>query len=485
MVYYFPLVAYLSVYLVTCFVAAVPFYFRYESFLVLLDYFSGVTVPNSFSTRQNVVILLLFLVGPVVFSAAYFWVVSGKSEVRSEVCCSPCEKVPLVYPFFAFFLTAFIAMSGLSGAGVFSSIAAWVDYGQWVRARMQVFSNLGYFEFVNIYIVLPMAAAWVLLNSSGGRSWVRILSWIPVLVTFCLTFFLFQKKAIVVALFLIFGARYIHGVFSGKSARNSGFSLALCVAVVFVSYVLLLVIPVYSETTTTADVVLVQKEYNAAPAAARVPDSTPPSAVPENVPANVPNVDAKQEIAVRKAAAIRSVLGSARSMHVLFYSLLAPITRTSIPAVYYVVVFPEHHEYFGLDLGQDILGRGNMPDDNHVVWDYIYPDTPGGSVAAPFQFVLYSQVGVFGALLLCALMGGLVGFAWRSVVTSGGDPVWRSLTGVLVLLFAIYLAIDSVRGSFVSSYGVVWGLIFVVVAYAAVRLCRRSRAMLSLPVGRP
>lgn len=481
MVYYFPLVAYLSVYLVTCFVAAVPFYFRYESFLVLLDYFSGVTVPDSFSTRQNIVMLLLFLVGPALFAMSYAFVVSGKPEGRKVRFSIPSESVFPLYPVFVFVLTAFTAASGLASAGAFSSIAAWVDYGQWVRARMQVFSNLGYFEFVNIYIVLPMAAAWVLLNSSGNRRWVRILGWIPVLVTFCLTFFLFQKKAIVVALFLIFGARYIHGVLSGKSARNSGFSLALCVAVVLVSYVLLLVIPVYSETSTTADVVLVQKEYNAAPATEGIPDSSLPSAVP----ADVPNADAKQKIAIRKAAAIRSVLGSARSMHVLFYSLLAPITRTSIPSVYYVVVFPDRHEYFGLDLGQDILGRGSMPDDNHVVWNYIYPDTPGGSVAAPFQFVLYSQVGVFGALLLCALMGGLVAFAWRSVVTSGSDPVWRSLTGVLVLLYAIYLAIDSVRGSFVSSYGVVWGLIFVVVTYAAVRLFRRSGAMLSLRGGRP
>ena len=84
-----------------------------------------------------------------------------------------------------------------------------------------------------------------------------------------------------------------------------------------------------------------------------------------------------------------------RGKAVLLYSVMAPLTRTSAPAIYYSIVFPERHEFYGLDIGQDILGFGRMPDDNRVVWDHMYPGSPGGAVSAPFQFVSYSQVDQF------------------------------------------------------------------------------------------
>lgn len=184
----------------------------------------------------------------------------------------------------------------------------------------------------------------------------------------------------------------------------------------------------------------------------------------------------------RAAEAIIRLLGPNRNVHVLAYALMAPLTRTSAPAMFYPIVFPRHHDFYGLDWGQDILGWGSMPDDNRFVWNYMYPNTAGGSVGAPFQFVLYSQVGTPWALFLSGLVGIVVGGIWRLVLESRGDPVWRSLLGAMVLLFCIFIAIDSVRGSITSSYGVLWGCVFILLMQLIRRFVSSIRAELPRPL---
>lgn len=155
-----------------------------------------------------------------------------------------------------------------------------------------------------------------------------------------------------------------------------------------------------------------------------------------------------------------SYIGVDRSVHILAYAALAPMTRTSLPAMHYPVVFPERHPYYGLDLGQDILGFGGMPDDNLVIWKHMYPSLPGAA-AAPYQFALYSQVGVAWALMLCFIVGVVLGVMWKIILVDDISRVWRSLMGSVLILFSIYLAIDSIRGSLLASYGLIWAWLFV------------------------
>jgi len=128
-------------------------------------------------------------------------------------------------------------------------------------------------------------------------------------------------------------------------------------------------------------------------------------------------------------------------------------------ALSYPVVFPHRHDYFHLDLGQDILGIGAMPDDNIVVWNYLNPTAPGGTTSVAYQFVLYSQIGTLGAVGASLIVGFLLALAWR-LSQLPARPT-STLVGSMVLLLATYLAIDSLRNSVVVSYGVVWGLLFV------------------------
>jgi hypothetical protein len=127
-------------------------------------------------------------------------------------------------------------------------------------------------------------------------------------------------------------------------------------------------------------------------------------------------------------------------------------------------VFPRQQPFYNLDLGQDILGFGTMPDDNHVVWRVLYPTDPGVG-AAPFNFVLYSQGGIAVSLIGSAVLGALIAVCWALAVASRGGINVRSLAGSLLLLFTIHLTIDSLRNTAIVSYGFVWGGLFVLAVY--------------------
>jgi hypothetical protein len=133
------------------------------------------------------------------------------------------------------------------------------------------------------------------------------------------------------------------------------------------------------------------------------------------------------------------------------------------------VIFPEKHPYYGLDVGQDLIGLGEFPDDTVVVWNYTNPDLAGTS-AAPYQFVLYSQVGLVGALAASVVVGLFLALLWRFSLFDAWPTEWRSLLGGLTMLLAVYIAIDSVRNSITVSYGVGWGFLFVFGAAALTHL---------------
>lgn len=158
--------------------------------------------------------------------------------------------------------------------------------------------------------------------------------------------------------------------------------------------------------------------------------------------------------------------------------------RTSAPALYYSVVFPEAHPFYGPDFGLDIVCSKRigcsglrMPDDNLVVWDYMNPALGGGSVTAPFQFALYSQAGVLGATLGGLLLGALLAAGWRVAQSYRLPPVISDLLSAVVILLALNLALDSPRNSIIVSYGAFWGVAFVLIALFLMRGVKPVRSM--------
>jgi hypothetical protein len=130
-------------------------------------------------------------------------------------------------------------------------------------------------------------------------------------------------------------------------------------------------------------------------------------------------------------------------------------TRTSGPAIAYPAIYPKRHAYYRVDLGLDAIGFGLAPDDNVTSYRELFPNnTAGGTGSVPYMFTLYSQGGVWVALVGSLLVGVLWRIASLRTVERRNVTVLTSWAGALVIAFGVFIAGDSVRNSILASYGI-------------------------------
>lgn len=468
-----PLWVFLAVYGLTCLTAALPLAFDYRPLRILVGYFAGLGIPARFDPWSAPVFWALLLAAPLCMTLGYFLGLQGSRRWFDRTPTAPPSREPVVWlGALAFIVSAGWACLSLSMAGAFEELDSWWDYGAWVMVRWRLFDNLGYFEFTNLYVWLPLTCAWLVISvwaRSGAARWVALLA---ILVTCGFALVLFQKKALMVTLLLILFAGCLQARRCGVAddvLRRWGRRAFASLTVVYLAMV---VMPVWSESSTKVEQ---EVTYTSGEKSSKGDEVTSISG----------EKSSKDDgLGLTAATDLASLLGDERGVHVAAYALLSPFTRTSIPSFYYAEVFPEKQPFYGLDIGLDVLGLGGMPDDNLVVWAAMYPGLPGGSASAAYQFVLYSQVGLGGALLGSALMGALLAIGWTYLMTSRRSAVASSVLGALLLLFAVFLAIDSPRNSLISSYGLLWGVVMVGALSAAGLLFRRPMRPYDVPPSR-
>jgi hypothetical protein len=430
---YAPMIVFTGVYLVTCVLGCLLMIVDYRPFVLLFEYFTGTSVPP-LTTGQTIVTLLLLFVAPACAWLGYWSAFHVRTRRLRQVtwvrehASSLSLDTPGWLPHMVFYTCAVLALSSITRAGAVKDLSSWLDYGAWVRARASTFRSMGFWEFVNIYVFVPVAAAWVVTETRRGGALAFVQRWLPLVVTLGLDVLLFQKKTAVASALLVYFAWLLYQ--RRPWSRTTQFLSATAVVAVVAIYFAAVVVPVYSQrASTVCDV---------------------------------------------RGVSCNSVFGKAPAT--LVYSMLSPVTRTSAPALYYPIIYPHEHSFYGPDVGQDILGIGSFPDDNLVVWRRLNPhSSTHGTTVVPFQFTFYSQAGLLGALLGSFLIGGLIGVAWRGVLSEVLPRAWSALCGSLILLFAVYVAIDSVRNSVIVSYGLAWGLGFVALAAAVVHLGNTKR----------
>lgn len=411
-----PLAVFLTVYVLTCLIGAVILLLNYRPVVAPWEYFSGTRVPN-LTGSQLVDAVLLLTVPPLLLILGYsvgIRIPVRGTKAREWLRTLPWHPTPVPIAQAIFYALALIGVWSLARAGAFEKLDSWLSYQAWVDARWNAFAVLSFFEFVNLYTFVPLAAAWCVLSTSGGSLRRELARWVPVAIAVLLALALFQKKAALISLILVVTASLLDAARRDPRRVRRGVVL-LCVAVTG-SYFAMVVVPTFN----------------------------------------------------------RADPGS-----VAVYSILAPLMRTSAPALYYPIVFPEAHPFYGPDLGLDIfcsrrIGCSGlrMADDNLVVWDYMNPSLHGGSIAAPFQFALYSQAGVPGAIVGSLALGLLLAMAWRFARSAVLPPIASSVSGAAVILLSINLALDSPRNSIVVSYGALWAFVFVLFASFATLLVR-------------
>jgi hypothetical protein len=424
------MIVFLVIYFFTCLLGALLFLADYRPFISLFEHFSGTHVPSLNST-QGMVVLMLLCAAPV-----YLWlgfalalrIPAGALRVPALQARRRSAQLdtPSWLPIAVFGVCGAVALASVGRAGAFSELSSWFSYGRFISARESVFSHLHFFEFVNIYMFLPFAAAWVLLTQRrGGFRWL-VVRWLPLMFTEFIDLLLFQKKTAIISLLVVGFAWFFFqrraGIRSRRLARGAWGTVAVGLTIFFAT----VVVPVYTETSQ----------------------------------------------------------GGGTLPALAAYSVLSPLTRTSAPVLYYPIVYPRQHPFYGLDLGQDELGFPSaFPNDNQVVWNAQNPHGPSGTSAAPFQFSLYSGTGLFGALVETLLIGGLMGLVWRLATSEALPAVWGSLLASSECIFGVYLAIDSWRNDTTVSYGALWSLFFLAVTASTTYIVNGQARRLA-PAGR-
>ena len=446
-----PLIFFGVMYIISCYLG-VMMLLGSEDFWAWTNYFSGPHL-SPLNSGQIARLLVLLHGGPLFLWAGYeAALMLLRKRGPGEPAAQPDGGKSHWLLAAAFALSAGAAVFSLGRAGAFSSLGDWMDYQAYVQTRWRLFGTLGFFEYVNLYTWLPCLAAAAIL--AWNRRWI----WLPALglVAF-LQLSLFLKKSMLTSLVLIGAAAgcYFFAGSAPRKPRRSGawrhWALALC-ATLYLAHTALTVRLVLSSSSKAPSVA----GKIARPPSRESPEGTASERAPVRFnPAAVPVV---------------------RTRSFLVYAMFAPLTRTSVPAIAYSQLFPKSLPYYHLDLGQDILGFGRMPDGNRVVNRILWPDQPGGSVAVPFHFVLYSEGGLAIALVGSLILGGFLAAVWRAVLNVPRPSVAGALVAGLVLTFAWLDAIDSLRHNAVSSYGLLWGLIPAALVYLLQRPARSRDA---------
>jgi MFS family permease len=445
-----PMLAYTLVYAVTCLIGAFLLLVDWRSFVALFEYFSGTETPQ-LNASELATTLVLLVLAPVAMWAGFLGVTYVRlrplDRAVSRIAQSRLDA-PAAVPLAAFAVSLAAALVSLAYAGSFSRADAWLHYAEWITARQTVFARVGFAEFVNIYLLLPLSAAWVAVTLRPRGRGLLVIG-ITATLAVAVQLLLFQKKAALVAALVVLTALAVHVLGPGM-ARRARWAVPASVLGIAAVYFALVVLPVYAQTRQTVQTVV-------------APEGESPSV---RVPIS------PQERTRRKELAEELGLDN-RPRALVLYSLLSPLTRTSAAGLYYADVFPRRHPFYGFGLGD-----GKPTDDTRVVWNYMNPTLPGGTVAAPFQFGMFALWALVGALAACAAAGAGLALLWRIAVDTWPARDWQSLAGSLVVLLSVYLAIDSAQNSILVSYGVIWGFLFIAAAMGIAAAVRRAQRAL-------
>lgn len=430
---YLPLIFFGVAYFLTCYLGALLLLWGPASTRQLYKIYAGVNVPGYSSSELLTLLMLLhlplaclgigYLGGLKIFN---HWVRSG-IEFKDRIS----SRQILFFWAASLVLGAFSVWRG----GAIDNVSAWTaSYDNWIVARWMLFKTLTLVEFINLYVFLPVISGLALLTLWEQKKKAAFLVFSLGLMV---TLLLFQKKQPIVYMILVLLPFWLKTLGVGLDAKDPAIGSGGAKVVVFLiaAYMAMLFIPTLGLSESKGDT-LIRGDFDLGKL---VKDE---SVKDESVKAS-----AKLNLFKEKYLSLPDI-----SRQLLFVAN-SVVFRTSAPAMYYPAVFPAKQAFYGLDLPFDRF----TPDDNLAIWKEMWPNTPGGSVSAPFQFSFYAQVGLMGAMALSVIIGLLMGGVWAWFLKVNVQTPVTLMVGALTLVFSVYLAIDSARNSIVSSYGLVWG----------------------------
>ncbi len=419
-----PLIAYAVLYVMTCYLGALALLFS-PTFRTVYLVFSGAEVPVLDGSALMRVLVLLHA-GPLCVWVGYRLALRCAPRIGHR---SAWLQEDVRGPRIVFVASVLIACISFTRVGAWAAFASWFDYNAYIHARLNLFDRLTFFEFVNFYALLPLAAAYLCLIERR-----RAVAAVAVVTALVMQTGLAQRRVLLLTAIVIAVAVYLSR-FAGRRPRRL-MSPAAHVSIAAVGGLALYA--VYAALTIATIVSPQSKPFDATAAPQR------PAHAASGIVRFTPDPAA--------TARIERVRWKAVSLYVL----LSPLTRTSISAIAYPAVFPQLLPFYSIDLGQDILGFGAMPNDNVEVYSVLWPQHREGAIAAPAQFVFYSQGGMIVACVCMVLVGALLAVLWTLAMRRETILPHHALSGAVIIVLAMTLTMDSARNVFIVSYGAVW-----------------------------
>lgn len=462
-----PVLVFLSSYLALSGLGSLLLLFHIEPFTTALEQQAGFIVPF-LTSDEKITFLYILIGGPLCFIAAYKWVTAKLSGKKNSVNLKNLGLDSYSYRNVQgiYYFCLIIAILSLHKGGAFSHLSAWKNYDAWINARWTLFSILSFFEFVNMYTVLPFLSAFVLISYPGnqrttsriGYGMHQLLRWLPTFFSICVGVLLYQKKPILQTIIISTVTLLLFDLFKNKTVAFSHIIRRLFMLVAtLISVYLIIIFSIhfyahYVKASFPAENYQSSRSNLAHSLGFQSQEMHDKVRQQDEEINPIPVVYKPEE-----RPSTTTFSGIKKGFLQTFLNLFM---RTAGPALFYPVIFPEKHEFFPIDIGQDVIGFGGMPDDNRVIWDAMYPEKAGAAMA-PINFVLYSQGGVLVVFLGMALVGAYIGACWCLILNSKGDIRIRSLLGTVTLLFSLHIGMDSLRNITLSSYGFLWPTLFI------------------------
>ena len=162
--------------------------------------------------------LLLLLLAPILVALGYALAIRSSPQVSAFE--SQERGLSRRAAFIPWGIAVFVALTSVSRGGGWSNLSTWFNYREWVLARWQMFDTLTFFEFVNIYNILPTTTAIAILwelRRGGSR-----LRQLVVVIGLCMPVFItdiliFQKKTLLLTFFLLAFTIFLFRLFSPAS----------------------------------------------------------------------------------------------------------------------------------------------------------------------------------------------------------------------------------------------------------------------------
>lgn len=314
-------------------------------------------------------------------------------------------KSPGILYVFGLAVVAIYLATRFTAIGAFGELGAWLGgYSAWISARVTVNSGLFLFDQLLMYIALPTLFAlsifWLLERKTG----IFLLSVIiPIIVLHSL---IFQKKQGIVVILLITIGLAIKRWIKGDTKLAVFWTTAIGGILILFTYASLTLLVSGNSWGGTDP----------------IPDS----------------LEQSEE----------------RRANFALFLLSTVFARSASPAIYYLIHYGRNEKQ-PLDLPFD----GKTTTDNFDVAKFMFPQLTDVSVSASYQFNLFSQGGlplaIFGSVALGVFLRLLL-IAIYSIKHS--SPELFSLAFSWLIYGVVLVFSESLRETFLSSYGALWGI---------------------------